>query len=415
MAAISTSTDNDSDLALQSLLTAEAVRERCARIGTAAEAGRGRWFRYLPDRLEHCVDLVANECRANYPDLEIPFHSRWRHFEINGTDLWQHYRDNRLAEADREVITRSAIDLVVLSVILDAGAGAAWTYRDPVTGSLLSRSEGLAAATIDLFFNTLARDDGEGGLMLDATAISTVGDDEICRAFQHHSENPLLGMAGRIALLRSLGQRLTALRATGFARPGHIYDRLLAANSGGQLPAGEILKLVLHCFNPIWPSGRSFGGVILGDCGVHPLADVGDACGGLVPFHKLSQWLSYSLIEPLSWAGLQVTEPDQLTGLPEYRNGGLLLDSGVLQPLDPDLYTNCLPLDHEAVVEWRALTVWLLDRVALGVRHYLGMEADDLPLASVLQGGTWSAGRKLAAERRGGDPPLKLAIDGTVF
>ena len=58
---------------------------------------------------------------------------------------------------------------------------------------------------------------------------------------------------------------------------------------------------------------------------------------GWMPFHKLSQWLTYSLLEPFGWAGVAVTDLDELTGLPEYRNGGLLLDTGVLRLRDPAL------------------------------------------------------------------------------
>ena len=72
--------------------------------------------------------------------------------------------------------------------------------------------------------------------------------------------------------------------------------------------------------------------------------------------------------------------------------------------------------DDTLVVEWRALTVALLDRVAARVRERLGMDVRTLPLASVLQGGTWTAGRRIAAElRAGGGPPLRVASDGTLF
>jgi hypothetical protein len=40
----------------------------------------------------------------------------------------------------------------------------------------------------------------------------------------------------------------------------------------------------------------------------------------------------------------------------------------------------------------------------------------DLPLAKVLQGGTWAAGRQIAADRRPqGRPPIQIISDGTVF
>ena len=152
-------------------------------------------------------------------------------------------------------------------------------------------------------------------------------------------------------------------------------------------------------------------GVSLGDCWRHPGTD-----DGLVPFHKLTQWLTYSLLEPLEEAGLTVTGLDALTGLPEYRNGGLLLDFGIITPRDPSFFKRLLTVDEPAVVEWRALTVILLDRIADAVREELGLSAAQFPLARILEGGTWAAGRRIAAVRRGGGaPPVAIASDGTVF
>jgi hypothetical protein len=74
-----------------------------------------------------------------------------------------------------------------------------------------------------------------------------------------------------------------------------------------------------------------------------------------------------------------------------------------------------VPAD-EPIVEWRALTVALLDRIAQHVRLHLGLDAERLPLVKVLEAGTWFAGRRLAAERRpGGGPPISIESDGTVF
>jgi len=102
--------------------------------------------------------------------------------------------------------------------------------------------------------------------------------------------------------------------------------------------------------------------------------------------------------------------------LPEYRNGGLFLDAGVLELTEP----RAAELEHEVwsdlVIEWRALTVVLLDQLADAVRTKLGLSADELPLARVLEGGSWSAGRAIALELRpDGGPPLRIISDGTVF
>jgi hypothetical protein len=62
------------------------------------------------------------------------------------------------------------------------------------------------------------------------------------------------------------------------------------------------------------------------------------------------------------------------------------------------------------------LTVALLDRIAPLVRERLGVDAASFPLARVLEGGTWAAGRLIAREKRAdGGPPFKISSDGTVF
>ncbi|HEX8109233.1 MAG TPA: DUF1688 family protein, partial [Kofleriaceae bacterium] len=167
---------------------------------------------------------------------------------------------------------------------------------------------------------------------------------------------------------------------------------------------------------PIWPGRIELDGVNLGDVWRHPAAGGTGPSAGLVPFHKLSQWLAYSLFEPLERTGRQITQPGALTGLPEYRNGGLLIDLGVLVPRRDDIRTAVHAPGDEVIVEWRALTVALLDRVAEAVRQRLGKTPTELPLARVLEGGTWAAGRAVARDLRpGGGPPLHIRSDGTVF
>ena len=157
-------------------------------------------------------------------------------------------------------------------------------------------------------------------------------------------------------------------------------------------------------------------GVPLGDCWRHPALRRDDASDGLVPLHKLSQWLAYSLIEPLQAAGIEVVEIDGLTGLAEYRNGGLFVDTGVLRLADPEDAARTHIVSDPLIVAWRAMTVALLDRLAPKVRALLGVGEADFPLARMLEGGTWAAGRRIAAERRpGGGPPFAIISDGTVF
>jgi hypothetical protein len=197
---------------------------------------------------------------------------------------------------------------------------------------------------------------------------------------------------------------------------GGLYDVLAARAKGGKLAAAEVLAAVLDGLGSIWPGRSTLGGVNLGDVWPHEALDGPGVADGLVPFHKLSQWLTYSLLEPLEGAGIEVTDLDGLTGLAEYRNGGLFVDLGVLALVDPTATDRAHAPGSELIVEWRALTVVLLDRVAERVREELGLDAASFPLAKVLEGGTWAAGRKAASERRSdGSPPIQLKSDGTVF
>jgi hypothetical protein len=193
-------------------------------------------------------------------------------------------------------------------------------------------------------------------------------------------------------------------------------NQFTGRSQGRTLEADRILREILQLFWPIWPQRLSLGGISLGDTWRHPALQTDDETSGLVPFHKLSQWLAYSLIEPLQAAGVRVTDIDKLTGLPEYRNGGLFVDLEALVPADPSALAQVHTVDSLFIVEWRALTVALLDDIAERVRARLELDASRLPLACVLEGGTWAAGRRIALKKRAdGSPPLKIESDGTVF
>lgn len=401
--------------AIRDLMTPEAVRTRCGEILAAGLAGDLTWFDVDRARLEDATTRVVSEIRSHYPALDVPFHSRWRHFEFGGADLWA----ARVARAglDGKDLAAAAGDLAIVSVLLDAGAGPDWIYTDAETGLRLGRSEGLALASLRLFESGALSASPDDALRADSEALKALTPDRLGAAFQVTPANPLVGLEQRAGLLQKLGQDIAkspeVFSANGALRPGNI---LLWLGERQTIQARDILLALLDTLTGIWPSPVRIGGVPLGDVGRHPAVSRNDASDGIVPFHKLSQWLSYSLIEPLQQAGTTVTDLDGLTGLAEYRNGGLFVDTGVLSLKDPALAALPHAPSSELIVEWRALTVALLDRVADDVRAVLGVDAGALPLASVLQGGTWSAGRRVAAELRdGGGPPITIQSDATVF
>jgi hypothetical protein len=403
--------------AAKSLLSAAAVRDRAHRMLALGDQLPN--FRVNLDRLDATAQLVIDTTRAAYPSLDIPFHSRWRHFNIDGFDYWDEIEQAMVWPSAKER-ARGAFDLAIVSVLLDAGAGPRWQYRYPVSGERISRSEGLALASLVMFRDCEFSMWPSRPLRADASILAEFTEAKLVRGFQVSDGNPLRGVAGRAELLRRLGRTMMAapeiFGREDTPRPGGLFDHFAALADNGRIAAPAILAELLTHLGPIWPSRLTLGGIALGDCWKHSALKTDDETNGLVPLHKLSQWLAYSLIEPLQWGGIEVTGIDGLTGLAEYRNGGLFIDTGVLRLRDPAAAQREHAVDSELVVEWRALTVALLDQLAEILRRRLNMDRETLPLAKILQGGTWAAGRKIAGPlRTDGGPPLTVISDGTVF
>jgi hypothetical protein len=214
-----------------------------------------------------------------------------------------------------------------------------------------------------------------------------------------------------LLLLQNLGKTIeTKKNIFANGRPGGIVD-YLANRYGKTFTGAQLLRAVLDGLGEIWPGRIKIAGVNLGDIWAYEKVP-----GGLAAFHKLSQWMTYSLCEPLEEAGFIITEIEKLTGLAEYRNGGLLIDRGLISLVDKKLLSEIHRPDSELIIEWRGLTIALLDRIGEAVQKKLNIAPADFPLAKVLEGGTWWAGRKAAkALRADSSPPLKIESDGTVF
>ena len=424
--------------ATEYLRSTRAVRARAHALLARARRGESQWFTIGDDdALENTARTVGEVTRDRYPWGPIKYHSRWRHFEAGDVD--------RLAQLDALLgsdITprqraRAEIDLAVVSVLLDAGAGADWHYTESASGQRFARSEGLAVASFHAFTSGMFSSDPAHPLQADAAGLRALVTDRLAEAFQASDANPLVGLAGRAMLLRRLGETLDEQpEVFGQAgRPGGLIDALVSPSGPGapstaSVSAHEILTQLLMSLSGIWPLTHAIDSVspdgrpklgsgnpayALGDCWRHGAARGTGLTDGWVPFHKLSQWLTYSLIEPFERAGVKVHGLEELTGLPEYRNGGLLIDSGVIRVRDAALLERTWQVGDEFIVEWRALTVALLDELAPRVRKLMNRSDAELPLACMLEGGTWAAGRALAERLRGGRPPLRIESDGTVF
>jgi Protein of unknown function (DUF1688) len=415
------STAAEAEAAASVLRTTHAVRERSGQLLARARAGESAWFVVDDGFLETAAQAVADATRQRYPKLHIPYHSRWRHFEAGGVDRKAEL-DRLLAGLPKRSRAHAMIDLTFVSVLLDAGSGADWKYVEPATGQTFTRSEGLAVASFRAFTSGLFSSNKDRPCQADAAGLRGLVTDHLAAAFQVGDSNPLVGIDSRAVLLRRLGEAMTAQPEVfgEEARPGGLFD-LIVAPFGAAIPrtadvaAHDILSQILLTLSGIWPASNFIGAVPLGDCWRHSAVRGDGLTDGWVPFHKLSQWLTYSLLEPFEWAGVQTRGLEALTALPEYRNGGLMLDSGLLRLRDEGAARKIWQPGDEIIVEWRALTVALMDEVAHAARKMLHLDEHRMPLACVLEGGSWAAGRALAQRHRGGLPPLQVASDGTVF
>ncbi|MBW4478149.1 MAG: URC4/urg3 family protein [Tolypothrix brevis GSE-NOS-MK-07-07A] len=404
------------------LRSAIAIRERCEQLFVLATEDKLPNFGCDLMQLDKTADYVISVMRGEYPNLDIPFHSRWRHFEAGSVQRLT-LLDEMLLEMTPLQKAAAKFDLAIISVLLDAGAGNSWGYYEHESGLGFRRSEGLAVASFRMFCQGAFSSEESSPLQADAQKLQLLTEEELANGFQVNAENPLVGLAGRLKLLQKLGEALVAspdLFGEVNPRPGNMVNYLMGKSENQafrkvavlRIAATTVFDAVLEGLSDIWSGRVEVAGVNLGDVWFHPAV----ADDGLVPFHKLSQWVTYSLLEPLQELGLEITNLDALTGLPEYRNGGLCLDLGLITVKDSRVLRSQNAVSSEVIVEWRAMTVILLDRIAVRVREKLGMSASELPLVKILQGGTWTAGRKIAAElRKGGVPPIQIESDGTVF
>jgi hypothetical protein len=411
--------------AVEYLRSPRTIRAHCQQIGQWAEQGRLRHFIYHPEKLAHAVEYVVAEIVRNYPNGGIPIHGRLRHLAVGGVERVELLR-NRLQQLGEEEVAKTLFELVVISSLLDGGAGSNWHYVDALSCKTWNRSEGLAVASFNMFMAGGFSRKEALPLRVDGSALCLLKTEHLAAGMQVAGANQLLGLTERGQLLRHLGQQVVG---GGRYFPKGVHGRLgdlfsymvkegvhVGPGGGRRISAEFILTTLLDAFAEIWPHGLQRAGVNMGDIGRYEGVRGEYECDGLVPFHKLSQWLTYSLLELFPPLEITVVDMEQLTGLPEYRNGGLLLDLQVLTLKDMAAVSKEHLPQSELVVEWRALTVYLLDKIAADVRTFMGKRSEEMPLATILQGGTWSAGRRIAKKLRSeGGSPLLIRSDGTIF
>ncbi|KAH0831033.1 hypothetical protein J3R83DRAFT_13535 [Lanmaoa asiatica] len=411
------------------LRTLPAIRARCAQVHDLAKKGALQYFDYDPGRLDAVIEFCASI-------MEIPPHGRWRHLDAGRPRIAPLIQSWDVAGVDTIEQCKRLLDLFLVSVLLDAGAGNDWTYTEPgAAGHTFVRSEGLGVASLHMFAAGLFSGSVSQPYRVDAQGLARINVDKVAEAMQVSTANPMVGLQGRTSLLVHLSTALTSNPQIfgQDARPGNLLDFLVGQSKlEGSMRRVHITALwtvLIEGLSPIWPSRLTLDDIPLGDVWPCPaLRQLGQAeSDSFVPFHKLTGWITYSLIEPIQkLLGWSFDGVEDMTGLPEYRNGGLLVDFGVLT-LRPGMLLSeyvpdgsailRLPPSHPAVVEWRAMTVIELDRIADGLRRKYNLSRETLTLAQVLESATWKGGREIARKLRPatGGPPIDIISDGTVF
>lgn len=405
------------------LRSPHAIRQRADAIFAAGLRDELAHFRVDLAELPRVVERVARVTRRRYPGSRVPWPSRLDRLRLGGIDRLGPLRARLANEPDERA--RVLFEVAIVSILLGAGAGATWRYREPETGIEVGRTEGLALASFHAYLAGLFSSDPNHPLRADADGLDGLEPGRLARALDVRPDNPMGGLAGRIELMAQLG---SALRAAShfFGEPprlGNLFDAMRAraarsAVAAPSIPARRILSMLLEAFSPIWPGRHAVMGVALGDVWPHPAAGGQGPSGGFVPFHTFAQWMTYSLVPVLEEAGLVVDDVEELPGMTEHRTAGLFVDEGVLVPRRASILEEEHDLGSEIVVEWRALSLGLLAKVAEELPRALGLDDADRSVAAacVIEGGTWAAGREAARERRAdGSPPIRVRIEGTLL
>jgi hypothetical protein len=403
------------------------------------------------------------------PDFsQIPAHGRWQHFNVGNKDRITHLLNSWPSTVDSTERTRRLIDLFLVSVLLDAGAGTAWSYKSKENGKIYTRSEGLAVASLEMYRTGIFSSDSDQPFRVDADGLKRLTIQDMTRGLQVSHTNPMPGLEGRASLLIRLSDALRGNKDFfgPDARPGNMVDYLIAhpatnISSVPVVPLPTLWHLLMDGLAPIWPASRTqVDNTPLGDA--WPLSTMpqnGAPWETIVPFHKLTQWLCYSLMQPMSIVmKIHFEGAELMTGLPEYRNGGLFIDMGVLTLKSEEEAEGIRRFKEEAighgersmevvpmfdtsddvVVEWRAVTVGFLDILHRDVNIALGLSgANTLSLPQILEAGSWKVrshscavgglkchftdtsqgGREIAMMTRPNTkaPPIMIISDGTVF
>ncbi|KAI9047149.1 hypothetical protein LZ554_008603 [Drepanopeziza brunnea f. sp. 'monogermtubi'] len=428
-----------------------AVRERCSMVMAKARRDELNHFDVDMTKFEDTTKFVVSVIKRDFAEnlASIPPHGRWQHFNVGSRDRIAELQASWGPGCDPSEQCRRLLDLFLVSVLLDAGAGNSWSYKSNENGRKYRRSEGLAIASLEMFKDGLFSSNKSQPHQVDGEGLRMLSVERMAKGLQVSDSNPIAGLEGRTGLLIRLADALNNQALFGAdARPGNMLDYLLShpTTQASSIPIvllPTLWSVLIDGLAPIWPPSRTtLDSTSLGDAwplSTLPRTPSTQPWETIVPFHKLTQWLCYSLMQPMSkLIHIHFAGAELMTGLPEYRNGGLFIDTGLLTLKPADMKRGLqafadeavrsgkksmevVPMftpDDDVVVEWRAVTVGFLDLLLEEVNNLLGLQGPDrLSLPQMLEAGSWKGGREMAEISRPNTqcPPIAILSDGTVF
>ena len=359
------------------------TREICLKIYNNILNNNSKYFEINLEKLDQTVDDLLEFILKKYPKMNIGMHSRLNHIP-EWYDLVQKWKCPL-----NEKIKR-LIDLLFVSVLLDGGSGENWKY---ISNNIeYRRSEGLGKCVYNMFISGFFSLDEKQPYKVDMNRIKLINLDEFKNEFQISKDNILIGLENRLENLVNFSKFMINndnFNINNNIRPGNIFDKIY---NNLEIDLDKLYEIIFS-FSPI-----------INDVHYYKPLDV------YVPFHKILQWLSYSLIDLFKKFNISIRSDNYLTALPEYRNGGFLIDSNIINFKNNNLKNIFHEINSDIIIELRASTIVLIDIIKDKINI---KKKNNLNISQVLEGGTWRYGRYLA--NKNNISPIKIKSNGIIF
>jgi len=374
--------------AVEHLHRLEVIRERAWMLLAAAERGASDHFVPSPEAIGTVALAMAETIRAEPaadatagPGSDQPaLANLWQLLRTQAPEALGTLGD-ALAGGDPLARAKSGADLAVLHRVLGPG-GLGDELADLVysfaAGAWTANSRDSAVLDAPGIRRALA---GDGSIALPASVAELLADadrrqrlEQLARGLERQPDR--FGVDGRF------GELLTQLVT---ARPlaGEPAPPVGPAGSSG-LRAQTVVDGLAPLIDPIVASTVRIGGRQMGDVWRHPLAWAEDRSRELVPFHALLLALTLDLVEPLQEAGQPLVDLDQLPVPATRALASDVLRLGLVRTRHAAIARLRHPPGSDIVVELRALSVALADRLVDRLRAELNRTVHDLPVARLI-------------------------------